>query len=635
MPKLRTRPSARFHTLLWFSLILFVIVGAPALAPAAPAQVPSAPTLPPGVAVPSSTSTATTQATTPSNTSSSAEATAARGQLGDTEVVAVGRTGASGGGGGSADASVISLFGNEIAGAHADADEGNGNSTTGLTHASCAMSEGSLCLALLYGNAETTENGGTSSSSARAALASLCLGGEQTDASDDCDGPVTAGVAESDSTATTDATSTSASESSTLARACVGDDPETDVCDGIGLVLLHASSDSTGATESSGFGLWGGGEEIIGADHPGGFGTCEEGGCLEFNLGSAVAGAPVTEATVASTPGSASASASGVVLHIEVFDEELVTASGTGATTGSDGSSSDATVLSLLGHELIGAHADATGGSSEDETGYGTETCEASDGSLCIALLYGHAEAADDASSSSSSSHTLGGSICLGGTQTDPDASCDGPIGLTVAESNAMVSQDKGTGAAGAEESTSVADLCLGGEDTETGTCDGLGVIVLSSESSASASPGEDGTSDGGASLVTVESGGEESGSIDQEQQIALPPDCPADGSLVCIVLNEVNTSAGAGSAESGATAVEAIVGRTTDGDAASGDVSDGSAGASTAAGREPRVLGERVTGPDAGALARTGGSLDSIIALGLISLVLGMHARRRARVVD
>ncbi|MCA1833195.1 MAG: hypothetical protein ABR548_01355 [Actinomycetota bacterium] len=579
---------------------------------------------------------ATSVATASSSaTGGSADGTAARLALFDTEVLVVGQTSAQASNESSSDATVISVLGNEVIGSHSSADGGTSNSVTGYGHDLCALSEGQLCLALLYGEANSSDSGGSSSSDAYTALAALCAGGEQKDAGDECDGPITAAVGESRSSARNDAAGgTASSESeSTVARLCLGDDPKTPLCDGIGVVVLHRDAKSgSAAGEPTGVDFQSGGQDQGGLPHPGPIGDCPESGggnCLLFNDGDAGAGTVAAADPVLNTGGTSSAHAEGFILQLVISGNEIVKASSTEADTRSGQSSADATVLAVLGHELIGAHAASSGGSAESETGYLTESCDASSGSLCLALLYGHAQSQDGTAASSGKSDTAGASACAEGNQARPEDNCGGPIGLTVAESHSTASQDKTTGAAEATQSVTGGDLCVGGENDE-GTCTGLGIVVLHSEAESKAAPGS-GSSSGDSSILTVESGGEEQFSLDQPGTIALPPDCPTGGSLVCLTVNDVDTSATAVAPSASATVADIVVVPMTGGAVAGGTGSHSGTNASAG----PRVKGvtRRAPPPAPARLPTTGLSLALLLLMSASALAVGSRLRRQSTI--
>ncbi|HEX4976313.1 MAG TPA: LPXTG cell wall anchor domain-containing protein [Nocardioides sp.] len=142
----------------------------------------------------------------------------------------------------SGDATLLALGGQEIAGAHADsAGEEEAHFGDPLAPL-CAGSEGQVCLTILYADAWATDDGATSSSRGETGVADACLGG---DGSEDCSGPVSAGVATSESEAERDQRTgrTTAASSSAVADACVQPDPATGAC-AVGVEVLHSEGRS-------------------------------------------------------------------------------------------------------------------------------------------------------------------------------------------------------------------------------------------------------------------------------------------------------------------------------------------------------------------------------------------------------
>lgn len=151
----------------------------------------------------------------------------------------------------SGDATLLALGGEEIAGAHADSDGEDESHFGDPLEPLCSGSEGQVCLSVLYADAWATEDGDTSSSRGRTGVADVCLGG---DGAEDCTGPVSTGVATSESEAERDQRSgrTTASSSSEVADVCVQPDPATGLC-AVGVEVLHSEgrSDSGGSKASA------------------------------------------------------------------------------------------------------------------------------------------------------------------------------------------------------------------------------------------------------------------------------------------------------------------------------------------------------------------------------------------------
>jgi hypothetical protein len=487
---------------------------------------------------------------TGSATGSESNSTAAEVGAGEHSVASVGHTEASHGPNGesSAGASPLAVLGHEIIGTHSSSSGASGShATTGLAaHAVCEVTGGDVCLALLYGNAESGPNG----ASADGVLLGACVGGEQNTPSGPCNGPINVEVGQSSSSAS--------GYSSTLVGACFGGHGgPTEPCSGIGATLLSADGAADGSRDEIGASVEMGGHPLLTVAHPGIL-NCTElvGACLLFNDGAITPSAAQDESTTGgSGNGLSSASASGSVVQIALGEGSVAEVGGSGATADGDGSSADATVVSVLGHEVIGSHATADNGSSQSETGYLTETCDASDGRICMAALFGQASASSGDGASEGSSDTALGSACLGGSQGDPTQNCDGVVGATVAESHSHAATDGSAGSATADQWSNGAAVCVGGE-TGTGTCDGLGSEILHSESHSAAATGTPASSDADSSSADLQVNGEDAISVGDGMEI--PNDCPVNGSPACVVLNDIGTQAATGATTGSAAAATA-----------------------------------------------------------------------------
>jgi hypothetical protein len=271
-----------------------------------------------------------------------------------------------------------------------------------------------------------------------------------------------------------------------------------------------------------------------------------------------------------------SASAWGQAVDVDVLGQDVLTISHSATSASeSDGSSSDATVLAILGEEIFGAHAESNGSSNEAETGQLMESCEMSGGQICLGILYGYAYAAEDGDSSEASSDTSVADVCLGGTNAErrPTEECDGPVSAGVLESHSDSSANGDR--AEASESSDGARLCLGGVNEE-GVCDGVGVRVLHSESSAYAERDDSG-SDGDSYVAGIEQGGSGTYLLTDEQHIDVPPDCPDAASVICIGLNLGDSQADADGAGNTTTIihVDVLPGQYEEGPVGVGDVGE------------------------------------------------------------
>ena len=156
----------------------------------------------------------------------------------------------------SSDVTVLAIGGEEIVGAHSDSEAGPESDTHDPLSPVCEESGGAVCLGLLFAEASSSENANSSNASSSAAVAFACLGGTQTDATDECDGPVSAGAAQSNGAIERDKQSgeTEASHSSDLADVCIGGADATGTCTGIGAEVAHSESHSeSGPAGGQGF----------------------------------------------------------------------------------------------------------------------------------------------------------------------------------------------------------------------------------------------------------------------------------------------------------------------------------------------------------------------------------------------
>jgi hypothetical protein len=146
----------------------------------------------------------------------------------------------------SSDVTLLAIGGQEIVGAHSDSKGGPENETQHVLAPLCEGSEGAICLGLLFADASSTENGNSSNAAGSAALAFACLGGTQTDPTEDCDGVVSAELARSDSDIRRDKPSgeTEATHSNDHADVCIGGADASGTCTGIGAEAAHSESRS-------------------------------------------------------------------------------------------------------------------------------------------------------------------------------------------------------------------------------------------------------------------------------------------------------------------------------------------------------------------------------------------------------
>ena len=119
--------------------------------------------------------------------------------------------------------------------------------------------------------------------------------------------------------------------------------------------------------------------------------------------------------------------------------------------------SADAKLLEIGGYSVIGSHADSAG----DGTGHGpvpqVPVCRATDGKLCLDLLYAESRAGSTAAGSQAGTRTGVADLCLGGDDSS-GASCSGlHLGAAQSQSDVRTSPD---GTKDSTSSGSLLDVC-------------------------------------------------------------------------------------------------------------------------------------------------------------------------------
>ncbi|HVF53793.1 MAG TPA: hypothetical protein VNC78_09340 [Actinomycetota bacterium] len=345
------------------------------------------------------------------------------------------------------------------------------------------------------------------------------------------------------------------------------------------------------------------------------------------------------------------AHAEATVLHVGIGEQEIITISHSEADARDDSCAAGGAAISILGALELGGTDDAecTAGQEVNNEGSLLSTCEPSGGALCIALLYGRATTSDNADQTSSSSQHDVLNVCVGGEQTSPSQDCTGnTIGARVAHSEAGASRNKKDGAAHAEQENSLVELCIGGTNPETGACDGLGLILLHSESSGDARPGADGEFTGDAYILAIDQGGERTVVPVGDSEGDLPPGCSDDpegpGSL-CAALNDSDVSVEAGKGSGHDQVITLDVG-----DVIVGDVDNGVIEADSTKVKaekvkppappkppkkeKPKKKAPTLAGPAGPALATTGASVIPALVLAFALILLGARLVRRPAVV-
>lgn len=299
---------------------------------------------------------------------------------------------------------------------------------------------------------------------------------------------------------------------------------------------------------------------------------------------------------------------------------------------------SDATLLALGGQEILGAHA-SSDGPHESHAGNPLQpVCDGSSGQVCLQVLYADASASRGHGAAQSGIAR----ICLGGSNTDPTAACDGPVSAGVLTNEAQTDRSHGRTTASSE--SDLADLCL----TQPGTTGcSLSADTLHSQGRAdSAGP----SARRGSFLLGVQGGGQ-GGRVDQPTAIQLPPGCPPPSAL-CAYLNQGETYLGHGVAGHAQDALKASVlpGQPVEVDVLGGHTETLVHPRAGTPGTAPGVSGQSAGGPGhpatgtvagehagleplAGLLPNTGGVWSGLLALGLLGVAAGsflLSASRR-----
>ncbi|MBD8868293.1 hypothetical protein [Nocardioides donggukensis] len=232
---------------------------------------------------------------------------------------------------------------------------------------------------------------------------------------------------------------------------------------------------------------------------------------------------------------------------VEVADEQVADVGSTDATVRDDDSASgDATLLSLGGHEVIGAHAE---GNESDSVGDPlAPLCAESDGALCAELLYANASSRERDGRQRGRGETGLADACIGGSAGSDD--CSGPVGASALTSESEIERGR-DGHTEAGSSSSAGTVCLV-PDPETGCS--AAARVLSSEGRSSSR----GSSSKDTEVVGLELGDESVSFSDGPGAFGLPPECSDDPALACVFLEQGETYLGDGVAGHAVTALEA-----------------------------------------------------------------------------
>jgi hypothetical protein len=222
-------------------------------------------------------------------------------------------------------------------------------------------------------------------------------------------------------------------------------------------------------------------------------------------------------------------------LHIRASDGEsgmtdLITVGRTRSEIdrNDDSSTGDVTVLAIGGNEIVGAHSDSEG-PEEDEVAPFDALCENSLPGLqtCLGLLFAGTESHEDDTNTTSRSDAALAYVCIGGTETDPDATCDGDLFIDAASSHTSMNKHKRSGAMRANSRSRVVGFCL-----ETVGC--AEAFRAESHSVSDSTDSEGQTSRESCFLALGEC------QFSDPLMISVPPDCPGDpGALTCVAVNQ------------------------------------------------------------------------------------------------
>lgn len=356
-------------------------------------------------------------------------------------------------------------------------------------------------------------------------------------------------------------------------------------------------------------------------------------------------GSGVTQTSTAGSNGASDPSesdhAGAAVAELFIAGNEAVVVGGTHSQIDDDAStSSDVTLLALGGQEIVGSHSDSNG-SSESSNDALAPICTGSGGQLCLGLLYAKSSATEDDGSSSADADGAVAYVCAGGSNTDPEAECNGPVDLSVAESHSTIHRDKGTGATSADAESDLIEACAGGRAADR-SCSGAGVNAVHSESHSDApQQNAPGSASRDSYLLGLSLGGEHHEVLGDEQSLSVPPDCPDTGA-VCAHLNEGETHIRIGGASADQDALHLVVKlpnlgnlielrlghtETSVDNPGAGDEVEGTRR------HRPEAKAKRPPTVAAGNLPFTGGNALGWVTLGLMMLATGAAGWTRSRV--
>lgn len=290
-------------------------------------------------------------------------------------------------------------------------------------------------------------------------------------------------------------------------------------------------------------------------------------------------------------PQAGAASATGTAGDVDLLQSDVATAGESSTTSNGDGCSAEATSLEVGDMAVTRAASQcAEGQSTSDEAGLFMESCNATGGQICMALLYAVTGSTSHSGSRSSEADSAVAALCLGGSQDHPTDPCTGVLDADLARSHSESQRNSSGTAASASEWSRVAGLCVGGRNPDTGVCNGIGVEVLHADAAVAAADGE-ATPTRGSYVLGVQIQGEEARILENPSEVPIP-ECSEVDALVCAVLNAGESVVG----QTGAAARQQSVGAEIE-DIAGLSLSDAAAAAGAAGGIAPPKVRPRITG--------------------------------------
>lgn len=511
-------------------------------------------------------------------------------------------------------AALVALAGIPVIGSSASTDGGSDQSSGPVPgNPLCSASMGTLCLDALYADSDAQAGNGSSTSSSRTGVADSCLLGHDA-TGETCDG-VKLGVDQSDSQQRTTGSGSGSTSSSSLANLCIpgaallGDDCAVSL-DAVG----SSSSAGNGATVNPeptllDLGLLGKHaalpkqpiDILVPKDCTDEFLLCstlnqarsDGGAALDANVlddavqsvvgdSSSTSTSPSpTRDTGSGAPAAGPDFASADLADLSLADLPLANLSDNRSTGTKDSTQGDATLLSLLGQELIGAHADSAGQTRDGGSLLELPLCTATSGLICTNLLYADATASRTDTTRDAATETGVADTCLLGSDSS-GAACDGLI-VGVAQGSSALHSDSTTGTSTASSSSSLANTCL----TASGGC------LLSAEAvTATASSDNKGNTSSTSTLADLTLDGTTLGLPTNPIELKIP--LMGEPNILDVLLNQQDTKLGQGAASVSST----VVGITGLGGLVGGDIAQTGVSTSDTNVVQPPTVGPPVVDP-------------------------------------